>query len=221
MKHDTKPAAAVNVHTNLGVLDPCGPTGALLSALLENHPVHQLAVVDRTTKLLADLSARANTENKTRGSGFVGEVGILRSPRKIAWIFHAITPAVCPEVAPIPHSLYTLISLRSTLVALSGSMMPSTASTAIGLMVSQFWLTTLDDRHVSTAWISVSLIRRRRPTNPSTEKIYTKGQASRQPSKRWPQKEKTRAQGKKYFSVNKGGGRARSLLGERPIASKP
>lgn len=42
-------------------------------------------------------------------------------------------------------------------MALIGSMMPSTASTAMGLIVSQFWLTTFDDRHVSTAWISVSL----------------------------------------------------------------
>lgn len=43
------------------------------------------------------------------------------------------------------------------MVAVRGSMMPMTASTAIGLIVSQFWLTTFDDRQVSTAWISVSL----------------------------------------------------------------
>lgn len=51
----------------------------------------------------------------------------------------------------------TLMSLRSTLVSVSGSMIPRTASTAIGLIVSQFWLTTLDERQVSTALISVSL----------------------------------------------------------------
>lgn len=44
-------------HTHLGVLDPGGAPGALLSTLLEYHPVHQLAVVDRTAELLADLHA--------------------------------------------------------------------------------------------------------------------------------------------------------------------
>lgn len=52
----------------LSVLDPCGATGALLSSLLEHHPVHQLAVVDRTTKLLADLS----TPKERREEGVSG-----------------------------------------------------------------------------------------------------------------------------------------------------
>lgn len=46
-----------NRSTHFGILDPGGAPGALLGALLEHHPLHQLAVVDRTTKLLADLRA--------------------------------------------------------------------------------------------------------------------------------------------------------------------
>lgn len=43
--------------THFGIFDPGRPPGALLGALLEHHPLHQLTVVDRTTELLADLRA--------------------------------------------------------------------------------------------------------------------------------------------------------------------
>lgn len=41
--------AHTRIQTDLRILDPSGTSGALLSPLLENHPVDELAVVDGTT----------------------------------------------------------------------------------------------------------------------------------------------------------------------------
>mmetsp|Transcript_7573 Transcript_7573/g.11510 ORF Transcript_7573/g.11510 Transcript_7573/m.11510 type:complete len:222 (-) Transcript_7573:98-763(-) len=68
--------------------------------------------------------------------------------------FSSTTPRTSSESSTVPPTCLTMrTSLRSTLVACMGSSpsRPSTASTAMGASVSEFWETTLEDRQVVTA----------------------------------------------------------------------
>lgn len=109
--------------TDLRILDARGAACCFLGAAIEDEPMHELRVVDCAAHLLVKVRMRSVTQN---------DIQIVKERR-------------IPPCKGCPACLTILMSLRSTLIAVLGSMMVSTASTAIGEMISAFWLTTLSD----------------------------------------------------------------------------